>query len=78
MLWKWSIAISRLIPVNSSNDYDTYLHHRVYHLAGEFARHLQKELLTMDIPVGEKDLWNFSDQEVLSAEIAGLCHDLGA
>ena len=49
---------------------------RVYHLAGEFARHLQKQLKE-DLPVGEENLWKFTDQEVLCAEIAGLCHDLG-
>ena len=49
---------------------------RVYHLAGEFARHLQKQLKE-DLPVGEENLWKFTEQEVLCAEIAGLCHDLG-
>ena len=49
---------------------------RVYHLAGEFARHLQAQM-RIDAPAAEQDLWKFSDQEVLCAEIAGLCHDLG-
>ena len=50
---------------------------RVYHLAGEFANHLQKQL-AVDVPEGEESLWTFSDKEVLCAEIAGLCHDLGS
>ena len=33
---------------------------------------------TPDGEDGEKDLlWKFTDEEVLCAEIAGLCHDLG-
>ena len=49
---------------------------RVYHLAGEFANHLQKQL-ALDAPEGKESLWIFSDKEVICAEIAGLCHDLG-
>ena len=49
---------------------------RVYHLAGEFAKHLKAQI-KVDTPSGEEAKWKFSDQEVLCAEIAGLCHDLG-
>ena len=45
----------------------------MFYLAGEFARHLQK-YVQVDFP-GERDL--FGDKEVVCAEIAGLCHDLG-
>ena len=48
----------------------------VYYLSGVFAKHLQKQL-KVDTPAGEEELWKFTDQEVLCAEIAGLCHDLG-
>ena len=48
----------------------------VYYLTGVFAKHLQQQL-KMDTPVGEEELWKFTDKEVLCAEIAGLCHDLG-
>ena len=51
--------------------------YRVYHLAGEFAKHLQAQM-KIDAPAEEENYaWKFSDQEVLCAEIAGLCHDLG-
>ena len=50
----------------------------VYYLAGVFARHLQQQL-KMDTPDTEEEklLWKFTDKEVLCAELAGLCHDLG-
>ena len=52
-------------------------------LAGEFARHLQKQLfkdcqsrIVRDYPDWE-NLWSFEDKEVLCVQLAGLCHDLG-
>lgn len=50
----------------------------VFHLAGEFARHLQRQAKS-DFPnkmEGNKFAL-FTDEEVMCVEIAGLCHDLG-
>ena len=50
----------------------------MYHLAGEFAKHLQAQMKSDKCAAaGEEELWKFTEQEVLCAEIAGLCHDLG-
>ena len=52
----------------------------MYHLAGEFAKHLQAQMkIDKCAGAGEEEqlLWKFTEQEVLCAEIAGLCHDLG-
>ena len=50
----------------------------MYHLAGEFAKHLQAQMkIDKCAAAGEEELWKFTEQEVLCAEIAGLCHDLG-
>ena len=46
----------------------------VFYLAGEFARHLQRQV-KLDALVEQKDL--FTDGEVICAQVAGLCHDLG-
>lgn len=59
------------------NNYYTHVC-RVYHLAGEFAKHLQEQMkIDKCAGAGEEELWKFTEQEVLCAEIAGLCHDLG-
>jgi HD superfamily phosphohydrolase len=49
----------------------------VYHLAGEFAKHLQAQMKIDTCAGADEGLWKFTEQEVLCAEIAGLCHDLG-
>ena len=46
----------------------------VFYLAGEFARHLQRQVQD-DFPSESKTL--FTDGEVTCVQIAGLCHDLG-
>ena len=46
----------------------------VFYLAGEFARHLQRQAQD-DFPSERETL--FTNGEVICAEIAGLCHDLG-
>ena len=46
----------------------------VYYLVGEFAWHLQRQA-QVDFPSKSRTL--FTDEEVVSAQIAGLCHDLG-
>jgi hypothetical protein len=46
----------------------------VFYLAGEFARHLQRQAQE-DFPSKLETL--FTDGEVICAQIAGLCHDLG-
>lgn len=46
----------------------------VFYLAGEFARHLQRQAKD-DFPSQSETL--FTDEEVVCAQIAGLCHDLG-
>ena len=38
---------------------------------------VSSNIVKEDLPVGEENLWKFTEQEVLCAEIAGLCHDLG-
>ena len=65
------ILIHACIIIGMMSPYD-----RVYHLAGEFAKHLQAQV-KIDAPAGDRELWKFSNQEVLCAQIAGLCHDLG-
>ena len=51
------------------------LFYSVFYLAGEFARHLQRQAQE-DFPSKCETL--FTNGEVICAEIAGLCHDLGA
>jgi hypothetical protein len=46
----------------------------VFYLAGEFARHLQRQAQE-DFPSKQETL--FTNGEVICAQIAGLCHDLG-
>ena len=46
----------------------------VFYLAGEFARHLQRQAQD-DFPSKCETL--FTDGEVVCTQIAGLCHDLG-
>ena len=46
----------------------------VFYLAGEFAKHLQRQLM-FDFPTKHETL--FTNEEVVCAQIAGLCHDLG-
>ena len=72
------VAMVQLVLITHMYGYHTswYILYRVYHLAGEFAKHLQAQM-KVDTPAGEEELWKFSEQEVLCAEIAGLCHDLG-
>ena len=50
------------------------LHYSVFFLAGEFAQHLQRQAKE-DFPSLSATL--FTDGEVICAQIAGLCHDLG-
>lgn len=45
----------------------SFLFHRTCHLAGKFARALQK---------GQPEL-GITEEDILCVEIAGLCHDLG-
>ena len=47
----------------------------VFYLAGEFARHLQRQAKD-DFPLSQSATL-FTDGEVVCAQIAGLCHDLG-
>lgn len=54
----------------------------MYHLAGEFARSLKRQLEEDKLKLKEKDneikeMYRFDDKEVLCVELAGLCHDLG-
>ena len=70
-------------PSLSQTNKPINLHYRVCYLAGEFARHLQIQLLrdseskvVKDEP-DWKSLCVFEDNEVLCVQIAGLCHDLG-
>lgn len=71
-----------LLPVSYINMLCVHFEHacRVCYLAGEFARSL-KANIEADRPEpateDENKLWKFSDEEVICAEIAGLCHDLG-
>ena len=46
----------------------------MFYLAGEFAQHLQRQL-QLDFPTKHEKL--FTNEEVVCAQIAGLCHDLG-
>ena len=50
----------------------------VFYLAGEFARHLQRQAQE-DFPsqLQSGTFTLFTDGEVICAQIAGLCHDLG-
>ena len=50
------------------------LNFSVFYLAGEFARHLQKQAQD-DFPSKHETL--FTNGEVVCTQIAGLCHDLG-
>lgn len=53
--------------------------YRVAYVARRFARSLQQQL-KKDRERAKKDdesMYEFDDKEVLCAEIAGLCHDLG-
>ena len=52
---------------------------RVCYLAGEFARSLKEKIedVRKTAPDKEKDWWSFDDKEVICAQVAGLCHDLG-
>ena len=50
------------------------MQYSVFYLAGEFARHLQRQAKA-DFPSKSETL--FTDKEVVRAQIAGLCHDLG-
>ena len=51
----------------------------VSYVAGRFARSLQQQLQKDKEKAKEdyKSMYRFDDEEVLCAEIAGLCHDLG-
>ena len=53
---------------------------RVYHIAGLFA-HSLKEHLDEDKESAKnehiKAMYKFEKEEILCAELAGLCHDLG-
>ena len=63
MAWHW-------LPWDSVN----FSLYSVFYLAGEFARHLQRQAQD-DFPSKRETL--FTNGEVICAEIAGLCHDLG-
>ena len=48
------------------------------YLAGEFAKSL-KEKIEKDKKNAQADImeWEFKDEEIICAQVAGLCHDLG-
>lgn len=52
---------------------------RVAYVARRFAQSLQQQLKKdrERAPEDDKTMYEFDDKEVLCAEIAGLCHDLG-
>jgi dGTP triphosphohydrolase len=55
------------------------LYCRVAYVARRFAQSLQQQLKKdrERAPGDDKSMYEFDDKEVLCAEIAGLCHDLG-
>ena len=55
------------------------LGYSVSYVAGKFARSLRQQLIVDSKRAEEKHkhMYKFDDKEVICAEIAGLCHDLG-